>query len=93
MIDFSAAQMRQMNKSSVAVQNTGGYVGYFEVFHQLHCLKRMYQMNYPEHYSDLIDAHRMSLPHWSKSTPVNEKADSLPLPPSMLLIGSMSFRF
>lgn len=38
MLDMPPAEMKKMNKSSVAVTGTGGYVGYYAVFHQLHCL-------------------------------------------------------
>lgn len=41
MIDMPAEEMRKMNKSSIAIRDTGGYVAYYGVFHQLHCLVRL----------------------------------------------------
>lgn len=64
MLDMSRSEMEKMNKTSVAVKGTGGYVAYYEVFHQLHCLKRMYQLNYPESYPDVMNADRLTIPHW-----------------------------
>ncbi|KAF4636214.1 hypothetical protein G7Y89_g1859 [Cudoniella acicularis] len=59
MVEISAQDMKIMNKSSIAIKETGGYVGYYAVYHQLHCLKRMYQMNYKEYYSDLAGSFTM----------------------------------
>ena len=41
MIEMPAEEMRKMNKSSIAVRDTGNYVAYYGVFHQLHCLVRL----------------------------------------------------
>ncbi|KXT17370.1 hypothetical protein AC579_3842 [Pseudocercospora musae] len=64
MVEISKREMHTMNKTSVKVKDSEGYVGYYEVFHQLHCLKRMYQMNYKEHYPDLLSSGRLTVPHW-----------------------------
>ncbi|KAI1384938.1 uncharacterized protein F4822DRAFT_378185 [Hypoxylon trugodes] len=43
----------------VAVPEGGGYLGTLNVYHELHCIKRLWQYMYPEHYwSDLSDAQR-----------------------------------
>ncbi|CAK1367160.1 hypothetical protein CB0940_10477 [Cercospora beticola] len=64
MLDMPPAEMKKMNKSSVAVKGTGGYVGYYAVFHQLHCLKRLYQWTHKESYQDVIDDGRLTAEHY-----------------------------
>ncbi|USW55958.1 Putative mycotoxin biosynthesis protein UstYa [Septoria linicola] len=74
MVDMPAAEMSKMNKSSIAVRGTGGYVGYYGVFHQLHCLKRIYQWNYRDHYPDLIAARRLTEEHYDHCIEVVRQA-------------------
>ncbi|KAF2206740.1 hypothetical protein CERZMDRAFT_103040 [Cercospora zeae-maydis SCOH1-5] len=64
MLDMPRGEMKKMNKSSVAVKGTGGYVGYYAVFHQLHCLKRLYQWTYKESYPDVIADGRLTAEHY-----------------------------
>ncbi|GAB1318517.1 hypothetical protein MFIFM68171_08727 [Madurella fahalii] len=66
MIRLSEEEMRKMNKTSVALRDGSGYVGYIEAIHMLHCVKRIYQAQYPEHYSKLQqDKDAFSMHHWN----------------------------
>jgi len=38
MVRVSEEEMRKMNKTSVALRDGGGYVGYLESHHMLHCV-------------------------------------------------------
>lgn len=40
-IRISESEMRRMNKTSVALRDGSGYLGYLEVHHMLHCLVRV----------------------------------------------------
>ncbi|EME85314.1 uncharacterized protein MYCFIDRAFT_101959, partial [Pseudocercospora fijiensis CIRAD86] len=55
MVEISKREMQTMNKTSVKLKNSEGYVGYFEVFHQLHCLPPHIQP--PSSYHTLIHPH------------------------------------
>lgn len=37
-IQLSEEEMKAMNKTSVALQDGSGYLGYLETFHMLHCV-------------------------------------------------------
>ncbi|KAK4158739.1 hypothetical protein QBC43DRAFT_223636 [Cladorrhinum sp. PSN259] len=52
-IRITESEMRKMNKTSVAIRDGSGYLGYIEAIHMLHCVKRIHQSQYPEHYPDL----------------------------------------
>ncbi|KAI1178234.1 hypothetical protein F4777DRAFT_130811 [Nemania sp. FL0916] len=56
-------EMIRMNKTSLALLDGGGYVGYLEVFHMLHCLKRIYQSHHPEHYPEQQRDGAFTAPH------------------------------
>lgn len=38
MLKFSEKEMRDMDKTSLALKDGSGYVGYLEAFHMLHCV-------------------------------------------------------
>ncbi|KAI0396445.1 hypothetical protein F5Y17DRAFT_419109 [Xylariaceae sp. FL0594] len=50
---LSEEEMIQMNRTSVALSDGSGYLGYLESYHMLHCVKRIYQSYHPDHYSAL----------------------------------------
>ncbi|KAG5912571.1 hypothetical protein E4U53_005272, partial [Claviceps sorghi] len=45
----------------VAVPEGGGYLGTLNVYHELHCLKRLHQYMYPEYYFGNLTAHQREL--------------------------------
>ncbi|KAG5914368.1 hypothetical protein E4U42_000525 [Claviceps africana] len=45
----------------VAVPEGGGYLGTLNVYHELHCLKRLHQYMYPEYYFPNLTAHQHEL--------------------------------
>ncbi|KAH8892918.1 hypothetical protein GQ53DRAFT_584006, partial [Thozetella sp. PMI_491] len=53
-IRLSGAEMAAMNKlndpNNVVLPDTGEFIGQLYVYHQLHCLKRLYQYSWPEYY-------------------------------------------
>ncbi|KAI3317655.1 hypothetical protein HD806DRAFT_362125 [Xylariaceae sp. AK1471] len=51
---LSEEEMVQMNRTSIALSDGSGYVGYLESYHMLHCLKRIYQSYHPDHYSVMV---------------------------------------
>lgn len=53
----------------VAVPEGGGYLGTLNVYHELHCLKRLHQYMYPDYYfGDLTkEQHEMNRLHNGKS--------------------------
>ncbi|KAK3997971.1 hypothetical protein QBC44DRAFT_392406 [Cladorrhinum sp. PSN332] len=65
-IRITKAEMKQMNKTSVALRDGSGYVGYIEAIHMLHCVKRIYQSQYPERYPELEDEDAFTSHHWSE---------------------------
>ncbi|KAH0541627.1 hypothetical protein FGG08_003917 [Glutinoglossum americanum] len=43
----------------VALPEGDGYIGTLNVYHELHCIKRLYQYNYPDYYwKDITDSQR-----------------------------------
>ncbi|KAI0102797.1 hypothetical protein GGR51DRAFT_573823 [Nemania sp. FL0031] len=52
LLRMTEEDMVKMNKTSLALLDGSGYVGYLEAFHMLHCLKRIYQSHHPEHYPE-----------------------------------------
>ena len=64
-IRLEADEMHEMNKTSIALRDGSGYVGYVEAYHMLHCVKRIYQFQYPESYPDLMRAGKLTLGHWN----------------------------
>lgn len=38
MLRFSEEEMKAMGKTSLALKDGSGYVGYLETFHMLHCI-------------------------------------------------------
>ncbi|KAK4655124.1 hypothetical protein QC762_404494 [Podospora pseudocomata] len=73
MIRLSADEMRKMNKTSVMLKDGSGYVGYLEAIHMLHCVKRMHQAQYPEHYPKLQAEDAFSTHHWDHCLEVLRK--------------------
>ena len=55
MVRLTEDEMLSMNKTSVALRDGSGYIGYLESYHMLHCVKRLYQFQYREHYPKLAD--------------------------------------
>ncbi|KAI1204065.1 uncharacterized protein F4807DRAFT_449050 [Annulohypoxylon truncatum] len=55
MLKISEDEMRQMNKTSISLRDGSGYIGYLESLHMLHCVKRIYQFQYPDYYPDIQD--------------------------------------
>lgn len=64
MIKLSAEEMRRMNKTSIPLRDGSGYIGYLESIHMLHCVKRIYQSRYPEHYPKLRGTEAFADGHW-----------------------------
>ncbi|KAI0433808.1 hypothetical protein F5Y09DRAFT_338176 [Xylaria sp. FL1042] len=62
-IKVSEAELKSMNKSSVALADGSGYIGYLEVHHLLHCVKRLYQSQFPEYYHDVEEYAGLSTWH------------------------------
>ncbi|KAI1325442.1 hypothetical protein F5Y16DRAFT_401443 [Xylariaceae sp. FL0255] len=62
-IRVSEAELQSVNESSIPLLDGSGYVGYLEVHHLLHCVKRIYQMEYPEYYSELFQSGSLSMHH------------------------------
>ncbi|KAK4504788.1 hypothetical protein PRZ48_002750 [Zasmidium cellare] len=62
-IRVSEDEMRTMNKTSVSLRDGTGYLGYPEVLHQLHCVKRVYQFRHQDYYTDL-DPDTFGIHHW-----------------------------
>ncbi|KAF2963011.1 hypothetical protein GQX73_g10561 [Xylaria multiplex] len=56
-------ELERMNKSSIALRNGTGYIGYLEVHHMLHCVKRLYQLQYPEYYTGAVADGALSIEH------------------------------
>ncbi|KAI1137266.1 hypothetical protein F5Y05DRAFT_419716 [Hypoxylon sp. FL0543] len=52
LLRMTKEEMIKMNKTSLALLDGSGYVGYLESLHMLHCLKRIYQAHHPEHYPE-----------------------------------------
>ncbi|OTA69635.1 hypothetical protein K449DRAFT_384598 [Hypoxylon sp. EC38] len=60
-IVFEPEVLRRFGREElgVAVPEGGGYIGTLNVYHELHCIKRLWQYMYPEHYwPDLTDNQR-----------------------------------
>ncbi|KUI67901.1 hypothetical protein VM1G_03125 [Cytospora mali] len=64
MVRISEDEMRKMNKTSIALRDRSGYIGYLESIHMLHCVKRIYQFQHPEHYPNLQGTDAFSPAHW-----------------------------
>ncbi|KAK4190588.1 hypothetical protein QBC35DRAFT_471745 [Podospora australis] len=60
---LSEDEMRRMNKTSIMLQDGSGYIGYLEAIHMLHCVKRIYQLQHPEHYPELQDGDAFTTHH------------------------------
>ncbi|KAF3026649.1 hypothetical protein E8E14_014518 [Neopestalotiopsis sp. 37M] len=67
MIKLSEEEMRKMNKTSIALRDGSGYIGYVESIHMLHCVKRMYQYQHQEYYPELQDTDAFMPGHWGKN--------------------------
>ncbi|KAI1177470.1 hypothetical protein F4777DRAFT_206751 [Nemania sp. FL0916] len=64
MIKVSEDELRKMNKTSIALKDGSGYLGYLESIHMLHCVKRIYQAQHPEHYPKLQGTEAFTAGHW-----------------------------
>ncbi|UQC80467.1 uncharacterized protein CLUP02_05950 [Colletotrichum lupini] len=47
---FSEDEMNRMQKTSLALKDGSGYIGYLESFHMLHCVKSAWKSQYMDHY-------------------------------------------
>ncbi|KAI1455164.1 hypothetical protein F4805DRAFT_290808 [Annulohypoxylon moriforme] len=63
MIKLSKDEMRMMNKTSIALRDGTGYIGYLESLHMLHCVKRLYQSQHTEYYAQLQHDNAFSSEH------------------------------
>ncbi|KAI0543947.1 hypothetical protein F4679DRAFT_566706 [Xylaria curta] len=63
-IRLSEDELRQMNKTSIALRDGSGYIGYLESIHMLHCVKRIYQSRYLDHYPELQNTDAFTPEHW-----------------------------
>lgn len=52
--------MRDLGRENigVAIPEGGGYIGTLNVYHEIHCLKRIHQFMYPEHYFPEFTPHQ-----------------------------------
>ncbi|KAL2883807.1 hypothetical protein SGCOL_000955 [Colletotrichum sp. CLE4] len=50
MLRFSEDEMDRMQKTSLALKDGSGYIGYLESFHMLHCVKSAWKSQYMDHY-------------------------------------------
>ncbi|KAI3527540.1 hypothetical protein CSPX01_16893 [Colletotrichum filicis] len=50
MLRFSEDEMNRMQKTSLALKDGSGYIGYLESFHMLHCVKSAWKSQYMDHY-------------------------------------------
>ncbi|KAH8434518.1 oxidase ustYa family protein [Aspergillus melleus] len=64
MVKISEDELRKMNKTSIELKDGSGYLGYLETIHMLHCVKRIYQYQYPDYYAGLEDLHAFEPGHW-----------------------------
>ncbi|KAI1119771.1 hypothetical protein F5Y10DRAFT_291012 [Nemania abortiva] len=64
MIRVSEDELIRMNKTSIALKDGSGYLGYLESIHMLHCVKRIYQSQHPEHYPEFRGTETFSADHW-----------------------------
>ncbi|KAF7853663.1 hypothetical protein EAF04_010654 [Stromatinia cepivora] len=53
---ISATEMKQMNRTSVALADGNGYMANLDIHHQLHCLKFLRWYVYPEYYDFRLNA-------------------------------------
>ncbi|KAI1120825.1 hypothetical protein F5Y10DRAFT_289256 [Nemania abortiva] len=63
MLIISQDELEKMNKSSIALRDGSGYVGYLEAHHMLHCVKRLYQLQHPEYYLDVLEYGSLTSEH------------------------------
>ncbi|KAI0418435.1 hypothetical protein F5X98DRAFT_338057 [Xylaria grammica] len=63
-VRLSEDELRKMNKTSIALRDGSGYIGYLESIHMLHCVKRIYQSRYLDHYPELQDTDAFTSEHW-----------------------------
>ncbi|PLB46207.1 hypothetical protein P170DRAFT_467316 [Aspergillus steynii IBT 23096] len=64
MVKLSEEELQKMNKTSIKLKDGSGYLGYLESIHMLHCVKRIYQYQYPDYYPELQDLHAFEPGHW-----------------------------
>ncbi|KAI0404430.1 hypothetical protein F4802DRAFT_567060 [Xylaria palmicola] len=60
---ISEDELEKMNKSSIALRDGSGYIGYLEVHHMLHCVKRLYEYKYPEYYHSVFEDGLLTAEH------------------------------
>ncbi|KAI2637706.1 hypothetical protein GGS26DRAFT_544846 [Hypomontagnella submonticulosa] len=63
MVKLSEDEMRMMNKTSIALRDGTGYIGYLESLHMLHCVKRIYQSRHAEYYAGLQNSNAFTTGH------------------------------
>ncbi|KAI0186505.1 hypothetical protein EV127DRAFT_371071 [Xylaria flabelliformis] len=63
MVKISKNEMTRMNKTSIAMKDGSGYLGYLEAHHMLHCVKRLYQFQHQDAYPKLRSGGTFSLKH------------------------------
>ncbi|KAL8827046.1 MAG: hypothetical protein Q9191_003430 [Dirinaria sp. TL-2023a] len=51
-ISVSAEELERDNQKSVALPESGGYLGWMGVFHELHCIRMLREWNYRSYYHD-----------------------------------------
>ncbi|KAJ9248631.1 hypothetical protein DTO207G8_7267 [Paecilomyces variotii] len=63
-IKISEDELKKLNKTSIPLQDGSGYIAYLEAIHMLHCVKRIYQSQHPEHYPELRGTDAFAPGHW-----------------------------
>ncbi|KAF2229936.1 hypothetical protein EV356DRAFT_367735 [Viridothelium virens] len=64
MVKISKEELNRMNRTSIALRDGSGYIGYLESNHMLHCVKRLYQAQHPEYYTKFKGTHEFTPDHW-----------------------------
>ncbi|KAI0977177.1 hypothetical protein F4678DRAFT_412102 [Xylaria arbuscula] len=56
-------ELKSMNMSSLPLKDGSGYIGFLEAWHMLHCVKRLYQIYYPDHYPEQLAGGALAVAH------------------------------